>query len=185
MRSNLALSGTWLLLAATIVVGLSILLEGAVSRALNGMAGVMWFGAAAMLVTAGLRLQRSPRLWVGLVALTSVVAFVVRPSDLLLAVIGFVTCGALALLLAGDGRLLWSTLVVGLYLPLHIGTAVIKAVVRTISGTEASIRTDPPPTAAMVPLVMLGAALLGGLMVQRFRSGASQDSVTGLGKTST
>jgi hypothetical protein len=185
MRTNLASSGTWLLLAATIVVGLSILLDGAVSRALNGMAGVMWFGAAALLVTAGLRLQRSPRLWVGLVALTSVVAFIVRPSDLLFAIIGFVTCGAVAMLLAGDGRLLWSTLVVGLYLPLHIGTAVLKAVVRTMSGTEASIRTDPPPTAALVPLVMLGAALLGGLLVQRLGSRSGRNRLAGWSKTTT
>jgi hypothetical protein len=181
MRTNLAISGTWLLLAATIVVGISIVLEGAVSRALNGVAGVMWFGAAAMLVVAGLRINRSPKLWGGLLLLTAVVAFVVTPSDLLFAAIGFVTCGAVAIALAGDGRLLWSTLVVGMYLPMHIGTAVTKAVVRSITGNEASLRTDPPPTAAIVPLVMLGAALVGGLLVQRYWSGAVRRRVAGYG----
>ncbi len=169
MRTDLATRGTWLLLLATIVVGLSIILDGTPSRILNGLAGIMWFGAAAMLVVAGMRLSRRAGLWIGLVALTAVVAFVVKPSDLLLATIGFVACGAIAQLLAGDGRLIWSVLIAALYLPLHIGTAVIRALVRSISGHEAAIRTDPPPTAALVPLAMLLAAIAGGLLVQKFR----------------
>ena len=179
MRMNLATSGTWLLLAATIVVGISILLDGAVSRALNGVAGVMWFAAAAMLVVAGMRVNHGARLWVGLLVSTAFVAFIVTPSDLLFAAIGFITSGAIAVVLAGDGRMLWSTVVVGLYLPMHIGTAVVKAVVRSMAGNEASLRTDPPPTAAVVPLVMLGAALLGGLLVQRCWPSAARHRMAG------
>lgn len=179
MRTDLATRGTWLLLVATIVVGISIILNGTPSRIFNGLAGIMWFGAAAMLVVAGMRLSRRPGLWVGLIALTTLVAFVVKPSDLVFASIGFVVCGAVAQLLAGDGRLLWSVLVTALYLPLHIGTAVIRALVRSMSGHEATIRTDPPPTAALVPFVMLIAAVVGGMLVQRLRQG---DRVSRVGR---
>lgn len=169
MRMDLATRGTVLLVAATIVVGISILANGMPSRLLNGLAGILWFAAAAMLVIAAVRISRNGSLWVGIVALTAVVAFVVRPSDMLLAAVGFLACGAIAQLLARDGRLIWSVLIPALYLPLHIGTAVIKAVVRSIEGQESSIRTDPPPTAALVPLLMVVAAVVGGLLVQRVR----------------
>lgn len=167
-RIPLQRTGSLVLLAATIVVGLSILAEGALSRLLNGMAGIAWFAAAGMLVWCGLRLSRKWQLWVGLMALTAVVAFVVRPTDIVLAMIGFALCGAAATLLAGDGRSVWALVVVGLYLPMHIGTAVLRAVARSIQGHEATIRTDPPPTAAIVPLVMLLAAAAGALIAQRW-----------------
>lgn len=169
MRMDLATRGTVLLVAATIVVGISILANGMPSRLLNGLAGILWFAAAAMLVIAAVSISRSGSLWLGILVLTAVVAFVVRPSDMLLAAVGFLACGAIAQLLARDGRLIWSVLIPALYLPLHIGTAVIKAVVRSIEGQESSIRTDPPPTAALVPLLMVVAAVVGGLLVQRIR----------------
>ena len=169
MRMDLATRATLLLLGATIVVGCSIIADGTLSRLLNGVAGVMWFGAAALLVVSGLRLSRRASLWFGLVALTAAVAFIVRPSDMLFAAIGFTLCGAIAQVLAGDGRLIWSVLVPALYLPLHIGAAVIKAVLRSIDGQEAAIRTEPPPTAALVPFLMLLAAILGGMFVQWVR----------------
>lgn len=156
-----------LLLIATLVVGVSILASGAPAKVLNGIAGIMWFAAAAWLVWSALQISRRGSLWCAIILLTAVVAFVVRPSDLVLAALGFLICGALAALVAGDRRLIWPILVVALYLPMHIGTAVFKAVVRSIQGSEASLRTDPPPTAALVPLVMLIAAIAGGLLIER------------------
>lgn len=163
-----------LLLIATLVVGVSILASGTPSRILNGIGGIMWFAAAAWLVWTALQISRRTSLWGALIVLTAVVAFVVRPSDLILATLGFLVCGALAGLLAGDGRLIWPTLIVALYLPMHIGTAVLKAVVRSIQGNEASIRTDPPPTAALVPIVMLIAAIAGGLLIERLAPASSR-----------
>lgn len=153
--------GTVLLIVATLVVAGSILAGGDVGRLLNALAGICWFVAAGMLVSAALKSSRDVAIWVIVIGLTAVVAFVIRPSDLILAAIGFGGAGILVGLLARDHELLWVTLVPGLYLPFHIGTAVLKAVGRSMMGIEASIRSDPPPTAAVVPLVMVAAALMG------------------------
>ncbi|MDQ3541518.1 MAG: hypothetical protein M3440_12615 [Chloroflexota bacterium] len=156
--------GTVLLIFATLVVAASILAGGDVGRALNALSGVCWFLAAGMLVRAALKSSRQPTMWAGVIGLTAVVAFVIRPSDLVLAVIGFGGSGILVGLLARDHELLWVTLVPALYLPFHIGTAVLKAVVRSMMGIEAGIRSQPPPTAAIVPQVMAAAALVGGFV---------------------
>ncbi|MGI8964210.1 MAG: hypothetical protein ACR2GI_06880, partial [Thermomicrobiales bacterium] len=68
-------------------------------------------------------------------------------------------------------------IVVALYLPFHIGAAVGKAVYRNIIGSEAAIRSDPPPTAAIVPIAMLLAALGGALIVRWARGRGVQRGV--------
>ncbi|MGN6032719.1 MAG: hypothetical protein ACTHQE_13780, partial [Thermomicrobiales bacterium] len=65
--------------------------------------------------------------------------------------------------------ILWAKLIPGLYLPMHIGTAVLKAVGRSALGMEASIRSEPPPTAAVVPFVMVVAAVAGGFLASALR----------------
>lgn len=176
--------GTVVLLSATILVAISILLNGAPARMFNGVAGIAWFMATALLVMAGWRASRRSSLWLAAIALTAVVAFVVRPTDMWLALFGFGGAGFAIGLVAGDGRVLWGTLLAGLYLPFHIGTAVLKAVGRNLTGSEASIRSEPPPTAAVVPLVMVLAAMTGAAMasylVARRESGQEQsDSTSG------
>ncbi|CAA9564128.1 MAG: hypothetical protein AVDCRST_MAG43-2176 [uncultured Thermomicrobiales bacterium] len=155
-------SGTALLVLATLVVAASILAGGDVGRALNAFGGIGWFLAAGMLVSAAVRSSRQYMTWAAVIGLTAVVAFVVRPSDLILAAVGFGSAGIVVGTLAQNRELLWVTLVPALYLPFHIGTAVLKATVRSLMGTEPGIRSDPPPTAAIVPIVMVVAALAGG-----------------------
>jgi hypothetical protein len=162
-------NGTVLLLAAIALVAGSIVTEGALSRGLNGLAGLAWFGAAAMLAWSAWRTSRRWHLWTLLISLTALVAFVVKPTDFLPAVIGFGLAGAAAAVAGGTRETLWAKLVVGLYLPLHIGTAMLKAGWRTATGAEASIRTEPPPTAALVPLAMFLAAAGGGWLVSVWR----------------
>lgn len=169
--------GTGLLISATLVVGASILAGGDFGRALNATGGVCWFLAAGMLVSAARKSSRQPTMWAGVIGLTAVVAFLVRPSDLVLATIGFGAAGILAGLLARDHELLWVTLIPGLYLPFHIGTAVLKATVRSMMGIETSIRSDPPPTAAIVPLMMVAAALLGGYAVVSIKAWRSHADI--------
>lgn len=154
--------GTVLLIFAALVVAGSILDGGDAGRALNAFGGVCWFLAAGMLVRAALKLSRQPAMWASITGLTAVVAFVIRPSDLILAAVGFGAAGIIVGLLARNHELLWVTLVTALYLPFHIGTAILKVVVRSMMGIEASIRSEPPPTAAIVPLMMVVAALVGG-----------------------
>jgi hypothetical protein len=158
--------GTFLLVGATIVVGLSIVLDGLIARVLNGAGGLAWFAAAALLSLAAFRTSASPRLWIAAGFLTALVAFVVRPSDLALATAGFGIAGLVIVSLAPDHDLLWAKLVAGMYLPLHVGTAIAKAVARSVAGVESAVRTDPPPTAALVPFVMVMAAVGGGLVAR-------------------
>jgi len=168
-------SGTALLVFATIMVGISILAGGDLGRVLNGISGIVWFGAAGLLIHAARRTSSQLGLWWTVAGLTAVVAFVIRPSDMVQAAIGFGGAGLVVGILARDDELLWVKLVPALYLPFHIGTAVLRSLIRSLTGAEASIRSEPPPTAALVPLMMVVAALLGGyaaVTTKARRSGA-------------
>lgn len=164
-RNERIATGT--LAIATVIVGTSIVTDGQISRALNGVAGLTWFASSAMFILEGRRRGSTPLQWAGITALTAVVAFVVKPSDIVLATVGFIPAGFIAARIAGKNPLLWAKMVPALYLPLHIGTAVAKAAARSAMGLESSIRTEPPPTAAIVPAVMVGAAIVGGFIARK------------------
>lgn len=166
--TSLERAATTTLAAATVIVGASIIADGALARGLNGVAGLTWFASSAMMAIEGRRRSASPLQWSGILALTAGVAFVVRPSDLALATAGFVPAGFLAGAAVRRDPVFWAKAIPAFYLPLHIGTAVLKAAGRSALGLESSIRTDPPPTAAVVPAVMLGAAIAGGWLAARF-----------------
>ena len=83
------LFGTVALVAATIIVGASILVGGDAGRLLNGVSGLIWFAAAGTLGLAAFRVKPAWHVWAFAVAMTGVVAFVVKPSDLVLAIVGF------------------------------------------------------------------------------------------------
>jgi hypothetical protein len=159
------------LAAATVIVGASIVADGSLARALNGVAGLTWFASSAMYVVEGRRRGSSPLQWSGILALTAGVAFVIRPADLVLAASGFIPAGFVAATAVKRDPMLWAKMIPALYLPMHIGTAVLKAAGRNALGLESSIRTEPPPTAAVVPAVMLGAAVVGGWLATRISRG--------------
>jgi hypothetical protein len=96
------------LMAATVVVGASIVAEGTAARALNGIAGVTWFAASGMFIFEGRRRGATPLQWVGILALTAGVAFVIKPSVLPLAIAGFVPAGLLAGSIARQTPLFWA-----------------------------------------------------------------------------
>lgn len=150
------------LATATVIVGASIVADGELARILNGVAGLAWFASSAMFIMEGQRRGATAVQWAGVVALTAGVAFVVKPSDIVLAAIGFTSAAFIAGVIVRRDPLLWAKMIPALYLPLHIGTAVLKAAVRSAMGIESSIRSDPPPTAVIVPAVMVIAALSGG-----------------------
>ena len=172
-ESSLERIGTVTLAVATVIVGASIVTDGSVSKALNGVAGLTWFASSAMFILEGKRRGATGLQWIGIAALTAAVAFVVKPSDIVLATIGFVPAGIAAAMIVKQEPVFWAKLIPALYLPLHIGTALLKAVARNAMGNEASIRTEPPPTAAIVPAVMLGAAIVGGVIARRLIGGRS------------
>lgn len=166
--TSLERAATTTLAAATVIVGASIVADGTLAKGLNGVAGITWFASSAMMAIEGRRRGATPLQWAGILALTAGVAFVIRPSDLTLAVAGFVPAGFVAGAAMRRNPLFWAKAIPAFYLPLHIGTAVLKAASRSALGMESSIRTDPPPTAAVVPAVMLGAAVAGGWLADRF-----------------
>ena len=162
-------AGTVALVGATVLVGAAIEIDGTTGRMLNGTGGIVWFGSAGVLAWAASRTSESPRLWLAAIGLTAIVAFVAKPTDLVYAAIGLGISGAVIASLARHRPLLWATLIPALYLPAHIGTAIVKAVGRNVLGMESSIRSEPPPTASIVPFVMVAAAIAGGWIVQRLR----------------
>lgn len=161
---------TGTLAIATVVVGASIVADGNLARALNGVAGLTWFASSAMFIVEGRRRGSSSLQWAGITALTAVVAFVIKPSDIVLASIGFVPAAFVAGSMVKRDPMLWAKMIPALYLPLHIGTAVLKAAGRSALGMDASIRSEPPPTAAVVPFVILAAAMVGGWAATRMKA---------------
>lgn len=159
---------TGTLAVATVIVGASILADGQLAKALNGIAGLTWFASSAMFILEGRRTGATSLQWAGTIGLTAVVAFLIKPSDIVLATVGFVPAGFIAAKMAGRNPIFWAKMIPALYLPLHIGTAVLKAAGRSALGMESSIRTEPPPTAAVVPAVMLAAAVVGGFIARKF-----------------
>lgn len=172
------LRATVALAAATLIVGASIATDGTISRTLNGVAGLTWFASSAMFLMEGRRRGASAPQWAGVLALTAGVAFVIKPSDLTLAIAGFAPAGFLAAVIGRRNPMLWAKMVPALYLPMHIGTAVLKAAGRNLLGMESSIRTEAPPTAVIVPAVMLGGAVAGGWIASRLIVGDTSGSHT-------
>ncbi|MFM9105776.1 MAG: hypothetical protein ACKOWF_03665 [Chloroflexota bacterium] len=170
------LGGSWswlspqaLLVAASLVVAAAILLAGGeAGRALSGIGGALWI-AAAVWMLAGLRNEprRAP---VALVALAgaAVMAVIVRPGTYLEAIVGFGLAGAAVGVAAGPSALRWAMLPAALYFPLHIAVAIGRVIA---SGGERAVRTDPPPTAALVQVAMVAAAAAGGWLAWKALSG--------------
>lgn len=162
--------GSLLLLAAGIVVGFAIAADGAIARSLNGVAGIAWIAAAVMLVRSQKgRPAFGPRL-IGVIGLGAFLVLVLKPSNLLWALVGFGAAGAIIALALPKAGIVWAKILAALWLPEHLGIAVIKAVVRELRDQPARVRTDPPPTAALVPLAMILAAWGAALLVERIRA---------------
>ena len=170
MRSSQWFGSMWVtaaiggLVLAGLIVALAIVLDGQAAKPVNGVGGVIWLICAGVL---GARLWREPRpiRTVGVAALlTLVLTALFPPSTPLPAVLGFGVGGA-AMALWKDGRVAWAALLPALWLPMHLIIAVVRAVVGALLGSEEHLRTDPPPTAALVPLLMVLAALIGGWLV--------------------
>ena len=154
-----------LLAGSAAVVGVAIALDGTSARVVNGVGVLGWFAAGVLLVRS---VRRSRGRLVGTAAAAAVVvvlAFVVRPSDLAAALVGFSLGGALVATIARDAPLHWALLLPAAWLPTHVAVAIG----RSILAGATSVRTDPPPTAVVVPLAMVAAATAGGLIVARLR----------------
>jgi hypothetical protein len=156
------------LVGAGLLVALAIALDGRAARGVNGVGGLLWVGSAVVLLRA-LR-SEGRRWWIGAGA-ALVAALVLSTSvdagSLAATMPSFALAGAAVALVAG-WRAAWALAVPALWLPVHLLTAVLPVV---LSGGDGAgdVRTDPPPTEALVPLSMVLAAGVGGLLVAALR----------------
>ena len=156
------------LLVAGLVVALAIVTDGAVSRGINGIGALCWMASLVALLL-GVRDGTRWGTRLGLAALvTLVLSYGVEPTNIAKAVPGFAIGGA-AIALVSRRPVLWALMVPALWLPIHLLTAVVPAIIRAANGGEASVRTDPPPTAAVVPLLMIVSAGAAGWLVGTIR----------------
>lgn len=159
-----------MLLAASLLVGLAIATSGAASKAINGAGGLLWLAAAASLA---IRLRQSSE-WRKLApfsfALTLTLVLLVKPTDFFWAAAGFLIAGMLLSLAARQRWIEWAGFLAAIWLPTHLLVAVARVIERSIRDVPAHVRTDPPPTAALVPFAMVCFALAGAWLVELFRS---------------
>lgn len=158
------LPGALLALAASIV-GVAIALDGALSRTVNGVGVVCWIAAGALIARSLRGAAGRFRGASATAAAVVVLAVVVRPSDLPAAFAGFSIAGAVIASIVRDRPMQWVLLLPAAWLPAHVALAIGQSI---LDGSTA-IRTDPPPTAVLVPLAMVVAAAASGFAVSRLR----------------
>lgn len=163
--------GPVMLVAAAVLVGVAIVADGAPARLVNGLGGIAWLAAGGLLLRSLWRSEGWPRTAVVALGVVVVLAVAVRPRDLALAVVGFAIGGAVVAAVARERVVAWALLVPAAWLPAHLAINVARSVL--VGATR--VRTDPPPTAALVPLAMVLAAGAGGAIIARI-STANQRS---------
>lgn len=157
------------LFIAGVVVAVAISLDGPASRGVNGLGAIVWLASAALVAIA---VHRLPRGRVSLIVAAVValgLSLTVDVETAWIAIVAFGVAGA-AVGLVGSRSLVRAVAVPALWLPIHLLTAVVPAIIAGGGDGESSIRTDAPPTAALVPLLMVVGAALGGQIAGRVRT---------------
>lgn len=151
------------LVLAAVIVGIAILAGGSAARALNGVGAIVWLASAVVLALTLPTPARVQLAWLAAIVGGAVLGGIIRPGNMLEAVLGFGLAGAITVLLAGDRSGGWALLVPAIYLPVHLAVGIGRAMMR-----GSGMRTDPPPTASILPLVMVIAALVAGAAVAAY-----------------
>jgi hypothetical protein len=157
------------LIVASLIVAVAILADCAAAKTLNGIGGLLWIGSAVILVRSLKSNAHFATLFAVVFADCLLLVILVKPSNLVWALLGFGLGGMLIGLLTGAQALNWAPLLPALWLPTHLLVAISRAVIRSIEGSEATVRSDPPPTAALVPFAMVVASLVGAWFVEWLR----------------
>ncbi len=156
------------LILAAAVVGLAIVIGGATARPLNAIGAVLWLASGVFLAVSLPSVHRHMPGWVAAIASGFIHGALVRPGSLLEVIVWFALAGAVVVLAAADRTGAWALLAPAIYLPVHLLIGIGRAILR-----NGGVRTDPPPTAAIVPLaIVLTAAAAGALsatLVRRSR----------------
>jgi hypothetical protein len=147
------------LILAAAIVGVAIGLSGSGAQVLNGIGALVWLASGAYLALSLPRPERRTLGWLAAIVGALALGAVVRPSGLLEATVWFAIAGAAAVLLAGDRSGAWALLVPAIYLPVHLLIGIGRAIL-----LNHGMRVEPPPTAALLPLVMVLAAVVAGAL---------------------
>lgn len=158
--------GPLLLLAAGLLVAIAIIAGPPVSQGINGVAGAVWVASAVYLLLELRHVRNALPIFAVALAGALVMGIVVRPATYLEAVTGFFLIGAAVAIVAEHSELKWAMLAPALYFPVHIAFSIGKVL---LSDAPRQVRTDPPPTEALVPLSMVLAAALAGFVVSAIR----------------
>ena len=148
------------LIVAAVIVGIAITIGGTTARALNGTGALVWIASGVVLARSLPTPERRGLGWLVALAGALLLGAVIRPGTLAAASAGFGVAGALVVLAARDRSGGWAFLVPAIYLPVHLLIGVGRA-----AFLHRGVRTDPPPTAAILPLVMILAAAVAGALV--------------------
>lgn len=154
------------LAAAALIVGIAISIDGPLRKAVNGVGGVLWIASAAVLAWRLARTRNWRRGGIAAFVMTLCLVLLTKPSDLAWAAGGFALAGFLLGLVVNERRWEWGAFLASIWLPVHLLVAVIRVVERAARGLPATVRTNPPPTAALVPFAMVVCALLGAGAVE-------------------
>jgi hypothetical protein len=144
------------LVIAASIVGIAITAGGTSARTLNGVGALFWVGSSILLALTLPSARRAGFGWIVSLAAGLLLGGVIRPGTVELAVACFAVAGALIVVAAGDRTGAWGFLAPAVYLPVHLVIGIGRAMLR-----EGGMRTDPPPTAAILPLAMILAAAVG------------------------
>ena len=159
-----------LLALAAVVVGIAISIDGDSRRFVNGIGGIIWIVAAARITirAIGVGVERMQLLLV--LSTILVLSVLVRPTDIAWALIGFGWGGVLVGFVGRERGSMLGALLAALWLPAHLLIAIGGSLVRELRDQPAALRSDPPPTALVVPLVMVLAAWVFAVLAANWRT---------------
>jgi hypothetical protein len=166
------------LLLAAIVVGIAIGMDGDARRFVNGVGGVLWLVGAFLIFTRSVASGVGWRQIGIVIAVILVLSWLIRPTDPVWAAIGF---GWGGVVVGYTGRELGSKLgamLGALWLPAHLLIAGVRAGIRELRDQPAALRTDPPPTAVLVPLIMVLAAWIFAALAAEWRISRESDTAS-------
>ncbi|HEV2109240.1 MAG TPA: hypothetical protein VGR16_13335, partial [Thermomicrobiales bacterium] len=126
--------GTGLLIAGALVVAVAIVTGGTLARAVNGVAALLWFGSLWLVWTSLGSERRRLALTAVTVVTTLVLVLVVKPSDLFMAAVGFSIAGLIVSVAAGRSEVQWAAMVPALWLPVHLGVTIGRALTSASQG---------------------------------------------------
>lgn len=151
------------LVIAASIVGIAITAGGAAARTLNGVGALVWVGSSVLLALTLPQARRASIGWLAAAAAGFLLGGVIRPSTVALAIVCFAVAGAVVVIAAGDRTGAWGFLAPAIYLPVHLIIGIGRAVLR-----ESGVRTNPPPTDAILPLCIILAAAVGAGVAASF-----------------